>query len=88
MPLQIPSIVTVRFFLFFISDIDIHAVQGGRFCHGSSVRPFAFLVNISLIKVQILCLANIPAMSATVEVVDLYSHGKKQTVSWHVSAFG
>jgi hypothetical protein len=86
--LQIPSIVTVRFFSFCISDIDIHTVQDGHFCHGTSVRTFAFLVNISLTEIQILCHANIPAMSATVEVVDMYSHGKKQIVFCPVSAFG
>jgi hypothetical protein len=62
-------------------------VQGIRFCHGTSVRHFAFLINMSLMMVQILCHANIPAMPATMEVVDMFAHCKKRNL-FHVSDFG
>ena len=50
--------------------------QGRCFRHSAIVRLLTFLVNILLIVVQILCHTNLPAMSTTVEMVDLFSHSK------------
>jgi hypothetical protein len=74
------------FFLYFINQHS-HVVQGTGFHHSTSICPLAFLVNILLIAIQILCHANIPAMSATLVMVDLLSHGKNK-ILFYVSAFG